>query len=103
MRIIKHLTVGAALALVGSASYAMPFHPDGVYDLAATPQKAATITNVVRDNGRPMMHFGIAKNGVIFAPAPATPFIFENPNTGVICEVYAKCQSIGRGGCRSRN
>ncbi len=54
----------------------------GIYELDAVPQKAATITEVVRDNGRPRMHFGIATNGVAFAPAPAMPFIFENPNTG---------------------
>ena len=54
----------------------------GVYDLDAVPQKAATITEVVRENGRPRMHFGVATNGVAFAPAPALPFIFENPNTG---------------------
>ena len=64
------------------ASNRMPEPIYGIYDLAATPQKAATITEVVRDNGRPRMHFGIALNGVAFAPAPAMPFIFENPNTG---------------------
>ena len=33
MRYLKHLTVGTTLALVGSASYAMPFHANGVYDM----------------------------------------------------------------------
>ncbi len=53
-----------------------------VYDLDATPQKAASTSSVVRENGRPRMFFGVATNGVLFAPAPASPFIFENPNTG---------------------
>ncbi len=46
------------------------------------PEITGTITKVVRDNGRPARFFGVAKNGVIMAPAPAQPFIFENPNTG---------------------
>jgi len=53
-----------------------------IYNLEAVPQKAATIMQVVRGNGRPQMRFGVAINGVAFAPAPAVPFIFENPNTG---------------------
>ncbi|RME99789.1 MAG: YHYH protein [Bacteroidetes bacterium] len=40
------------------------------------------LTPVVRPNGRPRGYFGVSTNGVIFAPAPAQPFIFENPNTG---------------------
>ncbi len=55
------------------------YHDFGV-DL--NPTLANEITNVVRDNGRPARYFGVAKNGVIFAPAPAAPFIFENQNTG---------------------
>ena len=46
------------------------------------PIVTADITKVVRNNGRPARYFGVAKNGVIFAPAPAQPFIFENQNTG---------------------
>ncbi len=55
------------------------YHDFGV-DL--TPTLANEMTKVVRDNGRPARFFGVAKNGVIFAPAPAAPFIFENQNTG---------------------
>ena len=46
------------------------------------PELTGEITSILRDNGRPRLHFGIAMNGVIFAPAPAQPFIFENQNTG---------------------
>lgn len=53
-----------------------------VYDLTLTPQKAVSISSVINANGRPRMFFGVATNGILFAPAPATPFIFENPNTG---------------------
>ncbi len=57
-----------------------PIYHDFGVDL--NPTLANDITNVVQDNGRPARYFGVAKNGVIFAPAPATPFIFENQNTG---------------------
>ena len=40
------------------------------------------ITSVVKPNGRPDRYFGVALNGCVMAPAPAAPFIFENPNTG---------------------
>lgn len=55
------------------------YHDFGV-DLI--PELSNTRTEVVRENGRPARYFGVAINGVIFAPAPAAPFIFENPNTG---------------------
>lgn len=53
-----------------------------LFELDKTPSLNATKTKVIRDNGRPARYFGVALNGVIMAPAPATPFIFENPNTG---------------------
>ena len=59
--------------------------PDPIYkfyEIDATPEKASTISSILRDNGRPLRHYGIALNGVILAPAPATPFIFENTETG---------------------
>lgn len=54
------------------------------YDFAIdlNPSFAADTSLMVTANGRPDGYFGVAKNGVIFAPAPAVPFIFENPNTG---------------------
>ncbi len=55
------------------------YHDFGV-DL--NPTFTGEITSVIRNNGRPARYFSVAKNGVIFAPAPATPFIFENQNTG---------------------
>lgn len=53
------------------------------FTMDATPQAASQPTSILdpSDNG-PQTFFGIAENGVIIAPAPATPFIFENTNTG---------------------
>jgi len=51
-------------------------------EVDATPQIAASTTSVLSNTNRPDRYFGIALNGVIFAPAPATPFIFEDQNTG---------------------
>ncbi len=48
----------------------------------ATPQVAASSTSILNNNGRPARFFGVGINGVLMAPAPATPFIFENPETG---------------------
>jgi len=48
----------------------------------ATPIVANSTTSILSENGRPQRHFGVALNGVIFAPAPASPFIFENTETG---------------------
>ncbi|MEM6317286.1 MAG: YHYH protein [Bacteroidota bacterium] len=52
------------------------------FEVDVTPEKAASTSPVVSGNGRPFRYFGIALNGVIMAPAPAEPFIFENTNTG---------------------
>ena len=46
------------------------------------PEITPQITSILNPNNRPGRYFGVALNGVILAPAPATPFIFENPNTG---------------------
>jgi len=59
--------------------------PEQIYHLFVldrTPTIADEITSVLGNTGRPARYFGVAMNGVIYAPAPATPFIFENPNTG---------------------
>ncbi|MEM9546600.1 MAG: sulfatase-like hydrolase/transferase [Bacteroidota bacterium] len=53
-----------------------------LFSVDKNPILSGEITNVVRDNGRPARYFGVAINGIIFAPAPAMPFIFENQNTG---------------------
>ncbi|MEM9837161.1 MAG: sulfatase-like hydrolase/transferase [Bacteroidota bacterium] len=60
----------------------MPEQVHHDFGVPLVPTLADEITSVVRANGRPAGYFGVAKNGVIFAPAPATPFIFENQNTG---------------------
>ena len=52
------------------------------YSVNATPIKASAITSVLRENGHPARYYGMALNGVLMAPAPATPFIFENTMTG---------------------
>jgi len=39
-------------------------------------------TSIKATNNRPDYFYGVALNSIIMAPAPATPFIFENPNTG---------------------
>jgi arylsulfatase A-like enzyme len=52
------------------------------YEIPKKPELADQITSILRGNGRAARFFGIAKNGVKFAPAPALPFVFENPNTG---------------------
>lgn len=46
------------------------------------PQLTNEVTNIVRDNGRPARHYGVALNGVFLSPAPGTPFIYTNKNTG---------------------
>ena len=53
-----------------------------VYKFDLRPQLSGQVTNLTRANGRPVNFFGIALNGVYMMPAPATPFIFEDVNTG---------------------
>lgn len=52
------------------------------FSLDATPALAAEKRSILSECSRPDYYFGVAVNGVLMAPAPATPFIFENPNTG---------------------
>ena len=53
-----------------------------VYKFDLRPKLSGQVTNLTRANGRPVNFFGIALNGVYMMPAPATPFIFEDVNTG---------------------
>lgn len=53
-----------------------------LFNLDKTPELASQTTPLTRANGRPARYYGVAKNGVLMVPVPATPFIFENPNTG---------------------
>ncbi len=46
------------------------------------PQLTNEITSIIRENGRPARHLGVALNGVILSPAPGTPFIYVDKNTG---------------------
>ena len=52
------------------------------FSLTYSPTIAQNPTSILNSNNRPQYFFGVALNGVLFAPAPATPFIFENQNTG---------------------
>ena len=46
------------------------------------PSFSNETTSIVRDNGRPARHYGVALNGVILSPAPGTPFIYVDKTTG---------------------
>lgn len=52
------------------------------FTIDSRPVLATETTSILTNNNRPLFYFGVALNGVIFAPAPATPFIFENTQTG---------------------
>lgn len=52
------------------------------FTLAVTPTLSSEKTSILNANNRPRYFYGVATNGVLFAPAPATPFIFENQTTG---------------------
>ena len=52
------------------------------FTLTASPSLSTEITSILNANHRPRYFFGVATNGIVFAPAPATPFIFENSITG---------------------
>jgi len=60
----------------------LPFQKYYNFKLDLNPMVTNEITSILRDNGRPDRYFGVALNGCVMAPAPAAPFIFENPNTG---------------------
>ena len=53
-----------------------------LYQFDLKPKLSGTTTSLTRTNGRPVNFFGISLNGVYMMPAPATPFIFEDKNTG---------------------
>ena len=52
------------------------------FSLPTSPTIAQETTSIFNTNNRSRYFFGVATNGVYFAPAPATPFIFENTQTG---------------------
>lgn len=60
----------------------VPSPMDYDFEVDKDPTIAATTTSILNNNNRPRYFFGVALNGVIFAPAPAAPFIFTNTNTG---------------------
>ncbi|WP_397447448.1 sulfatase-like hydrolase/transferase [Polaribacter sp. R77954] len=66
-------------------SYVSPRIPEPyyrVYKFDLNPKLSGITTSLTRTNGRPVNFFGISLNGVYMMPAPATPFIFEDKNTG---------------------
>ncbi|MEQ8711401.1 MAG: YHYH protein [Cyclobacteriaceae bacterium] len=52
------------------------------YTVDATPTLASSVTGILKDDYTPNWKFGVAVNGVPIDPAPGTPFIFTNTNTG---------------------
>lgn len=51
-------------------------------EMDVNPEKTGVITSVINQRtGRPATTFGVALNGVVFAPGPALPFVYANPNT----------------------
>jgi|GEM_PF-416054 len=60
----------------------MPNPIPQTFFMDATPTQQANTSSILTGNGMPSFFFGIGMNGVIMAPAPAAPFIFENANTG---------------------
>lgn len=66
-------------------SYVSPRIPEPyyrTYKFDLKPELSGITTSLTRTNGRPVNFFGISLNGVYMMPAPATPFIFEDKNTG---------------------
>jgi hypothetical protein len=53
-----------------------------VFEVDKDPVLANITTSILNNSNRPRYFFGVAVNGVIFAPAPAAPFIFTNTATG---------------------
>lgn len=60
----------------------MPEPKDYQFQITSNPVIAPTTTSILNNTNRPNIYFGVALNGVLIAPAPATPFIFENTLTG---------------------
>ncbi len=52
------------------------------YRIPIDPVVTDEPTQIIRNNGRPARHVGVALNGVILSPAPGTPFIYTNKLTG---------------------
>jgi hypothetical protein len=52
------------------------------FTLTVSPSLSNQKTSILNASNRPRYFFGVATNGIVYAPAPATPFIFENSMTG---------------------
>lgn len=64
-----------------SNNNSMPTQKYHYYEMDIDPSIATNTTSVIGNNGRPQTTFGVALNGVVFAPGPALPFVFLNPDT----------------------
>jgi len=51
------------------------------YQVAIILQLSTFKTSILNANNRSNYFYGVALNGVLLAPAPALPFVFENLNT----------------------
>lgn len=60
----------------------IPVPKDYTFQVDLTPAAAGSSTSILSPTNRPLYFFGVALNGVLLAPAPSTPFIFEDINTG---------------------
>ena len=60
----------------------VPLQSHHLYNLNREPIISGAITPIIRENGRPARHFGVALNGVLISPAPGAPFIYTNKLTG---------------------
>ncbi len=59
-----------------------PTEKDYNFEMDEVPVLLCEKTSILRPLNRPDYFFGVALNGVLLAPSPAEPFIFEDVNTG---------------------
>lgn len=60
----------------------IPSPTDMTFTIDLTPSLHCANTSILTTTNTPLYLYGVALNGVLFAPAPATPFIFTNTITG---------------------
>ncbi len=60
----------------------VPMPVNRTFSMDASPILDLNKTSILSEDYRPNYFFGVAVNGVLIAPAPATPFIFTDTNTG---------------------
>lgn len=55
---------------------------DHIFQIPINQTMGTSPTSVLSSTNRPDRYFGIGLNGVLMAPAPALPFVFQNTNNG---------------------